>query len=225
MWLSFIFALLVAGALGLSPTPQSPRQSPPSKSRRLALKSWPVLLIPHVANAATSLPEEARQGTMGAGNKEDSEPIPYEKYKKLPSGLTLADQPQTRVIRDPSKIVKKGSKVNVQWVLRKANGYFVDSSEVQGDVPFIFTVGDGTAIAGFDEGVVGMVQGGTRRLVVPLNLAYSQGLDNGRPGPLPKGFGPKQQIKRGEREPAAQPINTGCHHSSTILTHSFISFQ
>ena len=63
-------------------------------------------------------------------------------------------------------------------------------------MPFIFTVGDNTAIAGFDEGVMGMVQGTTRRLVVPLNLAYTDGVSDGKPGPLPKGFGPKQQIKR-----------------------------
>lgn len=81
-------------------------------------------------------------------------------------------------------------------VLRKSNGYFVDSSEVQNGVPFIFTVGDKTAIAGLDEGIIGVKQGGTRRILIPPSLAYVSGLDDGKPGPLPAGFGPKQQMRR-----------------------------
>jgi FKBP-type peptidyl-prolyl cis-trans isomerase 2 len=77
-------------------------------------------------------------------------------------------------------------------VLRKSNGYFVDSSQVAYDgVPFIFTVGDGTAIAGVDEGVRGMASGGVRRLLIPPSLAYVDGLDDGKPGPMPVGFGPR----------------------------------
>jgi FKBP-type peptidyl-prolyl cis-trans isomerase len=77
-------------------------------------------------------------------------------------------------------------------VLRKSNGYFVDSSQVAYDgVPFIFTVGDGTAIAGVDEGVQGMASGSVRRLLIPPSLAYVDGLDDGKPGPMPVGFGPR----------------------------------
>lgn len=77
-------------------------------------------------------------------------------------------------------------------VLRKSNGYFVDSSQVAyAGVPFIFTVGDGTAIAGVDEGVQGMASGGVRRLLIPPSLAYVDGLDDGKPGPMPVGFGPR----------------------------------
>jgi FKBP-type peptidyl-prolyl cis-trans isomerase 2 len=63
-------------------------------------------------------------------------------------------------------------------------------------VPFIFTVGDGSAIAGVDEGVQGMTTGGTRRLLIPPSLAYAKGLEDGKPGPLPVGFGPRQQMRR-----------------------------
>jgi len=84
----------------------------------------------------------------------------------------------------------------MQWVLRKSNGYFVDSSEVQNGVPFIFTVGDKTAIVGLDEGVKGMRQSGTRRILIPPSLAYAKGLDDGCPGPLPAGYGPRQQMRR-----------------------------
>jgi FKBP-type peptidyl-prolyl cis-trans isomerase FkpA len=37
---------------------------------------------------------------------------------------------------------------------------------------FVFVVGDGTIIKGFDTGVTGMLVGGTRRLIVPPSLAY-----------------------------------------------------
>ncbi len=95
------------------------------------------------------------------------------------------------------RVVEEGSKVNIQWVLRKSNGYFVDSSEVSGGVPFIFTVGKiDDAIAGLDEGIRGMKAGGIRRLLIPPNLAYVEGVESDKPGPVPVGFGPRQQIRR-----------------------------
>ena len=63
-------------------------------------------------------------------------------------------------------------------------------------MPFIFTLGDGTAIQGLDEGVRGMTAGGVRRVLIPPSLAYVKGLEDGKPGPLPYGFGPRQQMRR-----------------------------
>jgi FKBP-type peptidyl-prolyl cis-trans isomerase 2 len=84
----------------------------------------------------------------------------------------------------------------MKWVLRKSNGYFVDSSDVNGGDSFIFTVGDGNAIKGVDEGARGMKAGGVRRLLIPPSLAYVDGLEDGKPGPMPVGFGPRQQMRR-----------------------------
>jgi FKBP-type peptidyl-prolyl cis-trans isomerase len=141
------------------------------------------------------LSEEYRQGTAALADMDEMAPVPREAYKKLPSGVIIADlRPGTST---DNTIVKEGSRVNMQWVLRKSNGYFVDSSQVANEgVPFIFTVGDGSAIAGVDEGVRGMSVGGVRRLLIPPSLAYVQGLEDGKPGPLPKGFGPRQQMRR-----------------------------
>ena len=138
-----------------------------------------------------ALSEEYRQGTAALADMDDQAPVPREAYKKLPSGVIYAD-----LRPGNGEEVKEGSRVNLQWVLRKSNGYFVDSSEVNGSVPFIFTVGDGSAIKGVDEGMRGMKAGGVRRLLIPPSLAYVDGLEDGKPGPLPVGFGPRQQMRR-----------------------------
>ena len=139
-----------------------------------------------------ALGEEYRQGTAALADMDEMAPVPREAYKKLPSGVTIAD---LRV--GTGEEAKVGSKCNIQWVLRKSNGYFVDSSDVSGGVPFIFTVGEkGGAIEGVDEGIRGMRVGGTRRLLIPVEKGYVEGLEDGKPGPLPVGFGPRQQMRR-----------------------------
>jgi FKBP-type peptidyl-prolyl cis-trans isomerase len=137
------------------------------------------------------LKEDYRQGTAALGEMDSDAPVPDEAYHKLDSGVVYAD-----LRRGSGEEVKPGSRVNLYWVLRKSNGYFVDSSEVNGGVPFIFTVGDGNAIQGVDEGTRGMRLGGVRRLLIPPSLAYTEGLEDGKPGPMPSGFGPRQQMRR-----------------------------
>lgn len=139
-----------------------------------------------------ALGEEYRQGTAALADMDDMAPVPREAYKKLPSGVTIAD---LRV--GNGETAEVGKKCNIQWVLRKSNGYFVDSSDVSGGVPFIFTIGaNGGAIEGVDEGIRGMKVGGTRRLLIPVEKGYVEGLEDGKPGPLPAGFGPRQQMRR-----------------------------
>mmetsp|Transcript_15529 Transcript_15529/g.24175 ORF Transcript_15529/g.24175 Transcript_15529/m.24175 type:complete len:289 (+) Transcript_15529:181-1047(+) len=119
----------------------------------------------------------------------------------LPSGVKYVD---LRV--GSGEDVVEGKRVNIQWSLKRSNGYFVDSSAQNDGVPFIFTVGtkwgandksgNTAAIEGVDEGIRGMKVGGIRRVLIPPNLAYVQGVEDGKPGPVPIGFGPKQRIRR-----------------------------
>ena len=84
--------------------------------------------------------------------------------------------------------------MSINWVLRRQNGYFVDGSEEHPeDGPFIFKVGGGRAIEGVDEGVRGMRKGGKRRIVVTPSLGY-KAVGDGKPGPMPQGYGPQRQL-------------------------------
>lgn len=112
---------------------------------------------------------------------------------ELPSGVMYVD------LRPGSgDAVTEGKRVNIQWVLKRSNGYFVDSSAKNDGVPFIFTVGGDPkgAIAGVDEGIRGMKVGGIRRIIIPPSMAYVDGVEDGKPGPIPVGFGPKQRMRR-----------------------------
>lgn len=176
-----------------SPSSSAGRRAPLSRralSATVAASFAVVWNLPSPAHAK-GLGEEYRQGTAALSDSDDTAPVPREAYKKLESGVIYAD-----LRPGAGDTVKQGSKVNLQWVLRKSNGYFVDSSATHDSVPFIFTVGDGTAIRGLDEAVRGMKEGGVRRVLIPPSLAYVDGLDDGKPGPLPYGYGPRQQMRR-----------------------------
>ena len=111
-------------------------------------------------------------------------------------------------------VVEEGKRVNIQWVLKRSNGYDIDASSNNDGVPFIFVVGSSTtattttittsssssnnsvAIPGLDLGIRGMKVGGIRRIVIPPNMAFVDGVEDDKAGPVPRGFGPKQRARR-----------------------------
>ncbi|CAM9854581.1 unnamed protein product [Pylaiella littoralis] len=115
----------------------------------------------------------------------------------LPSGVQITD-----IIVGDGAAAEVGKGVTLKWVMRRSNGYYVSSSAEGEGEPFIYRVGDEKrAIKGLDDGVKGMKAGGTRRIVVPPELAYVEGCKDGKPGPIPLGLGPKQQINTRNKEP------------------------
>lgn len=65
----------------------------------------------------------------------------------------------------------KGALVKVNYEGFLENGQKFDSSIDRGR-PFQFVLGAGKVIKGWDQGVVGMKEGGKRTLHIPAHLAY-----------------------------------------------------
>ena len=74
-----------------------------------------------------------------------------------------------------------GKAVSVHYTGWLANGTKFDSSLDRGQ-PFVFTLGEGQVIKGWDEGIAGMKVGGKRQLRIPPALAYG---DSGANGMIP----------------------------------------
>lgn len=68
---------------------------------------------------------------------------------------------------------KPGNNLTVHYTGTLTNGQKFDSS-LDRKVPFVFPLGAGQVIKGWDEGVAGMKVGGKRRLYIPSKLAYGE---------------------------------------------------
>lgn len=68
---------------------------------------------------------------------------------------------------------KKGAIVEVHYTGWLKDGKKFDSSKDRGEA-FSFSLGTGSVIKGWDEGVAGMKVGGKRKLIIPAELAYGK---------------------------------------------------
>lgn len=66
---------------------------------------------------------------------------------------------------------KNGDKISVHYTGKLADGSKFDSS-IDRKTPFDFTLGGGSVIKGWEQGLVGMRVGGHRTLTIPPELAY-----------------------------------------------------
>jgi len=89
-------------------------------------------------------------------------------------GSTSAAFTQTDLVVGTGATANSGNTVTVSY-----SGWLYDKSRPNGKgtlfdsgTGFSFTLGAGSVIAGWDQGVVGMRIGGQRRLIIPPELAY-----------------------------------------------------
>lgn len=94
------------------------------------------------------------------------------KSDKAAKGLTKL------VIADPKvgtgDPVKLGDEVTVIYTGRLENGHVFDSNDKPDGAGFHVTVGAGSVIKGWDQGLIGMKLGGKRKLSIPAALAYGK---------------------------------------------------
>ena len=99
------------------------------------------------------------------------------KERMTPSGLKITD-----LVEGTGTEAQSGNTVSVNYRGTLTNGQEFDSSYRRNQA-FTFPLGGGRVIRGWDEGVVGMKEGGKRCLVIPPDLAYGSRGAGGVIGP------------------------------------------
>jgi FKBP-type peptidyl-prolyl cis-trans isomerase len=92
-------------------------------------------------------------------------------------GLNMVD-----TVLGTGETATPGARVTVNYVGKFTDGTVFDSSIARNE-PFQFVLGAGQVIAGWDKGIVGMREGGSRILTVPASLGYGPN----DYGPIPGG--------------------------------------
>jgi peptidylprolyl isomerase len=113
----------------------------------------------------------ATTGTTGTPAASGGPPIVTGKLVTV--GKTCLKYIDLKVGTGPA--VKSGDTLTVNYSGWLANGTEFDSSEdpkFQHVAPFTVTIGQGQVISGWDQGLIGMKAGGSRRLIIPPDLGY-----------------------------------------------------
>ena len=89
----------------------------------------------------------------------------------MPSTTTASGLQIEELVVGSGNTATVGQKVSVHYTGWLTNGTKFDSSKDRGE-PFVFPLGKGHVIKGWDEGVAGMKVGGKRKLTIPPQLGY-----------------------------------------------------
>ncbi|THG10229.1 hypothetical protein TEA_003631 [Camellia sinensis var. sinensis] len=131
---------------------------------------------------------------LGAPNPEMKEPEVI-RTQKLASGVRIQD-----IIEGEGPEAHEGSLVEVNYVCRRSNGYFVHSTidQFSGESsPVILPLDENQIIKGLKEVLVGMKVGGKRRALIPPSAGYT----NENLQPIPDEFGPRRSLFSHANEP------------------------
>jgi peptidylprolyl isomerase len=166
----------------------SPR--PTARGRlRASLLSGLVLIAAAAVIAGCGSSGDTGTITIGNENTGDQKLIAAQdpQVPKTPTSGPLATKPATEACKSqPTKLetkdlvtgtgkeAKSGSTVYVNYVgALCSTGKEFDSSWKRNE-PFLFVIGTGEVISGWDKGVIGMKEGGRRLLIIPAELAYGK---------------------------------------------------
>lgn len=126
--------------------------------------------------ASTASTPTTPAATVDTSGKGAVLPISSDLKKKPKIPKPTGTAPKNLVVKDivvgKGAVAKAGSAITVKYVgVSYSNGKQFDASWDRGQ-DFPFTLGQGSVIPGWDQGVVGMKVGGRRELVIPPALAY-----------------------------------------------------
>lgn len=132
-----------------------------------------------VADLETNTISEEQTMNTESNNGAPVEPSPVVETSKPATG----DELKMTVIKSGSgdAVSKDGDVLSVHYT-----GYLVDGTKFDSSVdrgtPFIFTLGTGQVISGWEIGMKGMKVGEVRKIVIPGKFAYGE---RGVPGVIP----------------------------------------
>ncbi len=173
---------IVAPTPAQATTPAASEVRPAAKAAAVNPPAPPAELDPNESNPrlfamAPGASEQVAQGSAADLLGGDMEAT---KERMTPSGLKITD-----LVEGTGTEAQSGNTVSVNYRGTLTNGQEFDSSYRRNQA-FTFPLGGGRVIRGWDEGVVGMKEGGKRRLVIPPDLAYGSRGAGGVIGPNEK---------------------------------------
>ena len=125
-----------------------------------------VVLIIIIAVAVSLTNKSKNNSTSNMSDTTNTTQENNPKIKKFDNGLIIED------IEDGGgSIIQSGDTVSIHYTGTLENGSKFDSSVDRGQ-KFTTKIGIGMVIAGWDQGIPGMREGGKRKLTIPAALAY-----------------------------------------------------
>ncbi|KAL3736568.1 hypothetical protein ACJRO7_025502 [Eucalyptus globulus] len=114
---------------------------------------------------------------------------------KLPDGVRFQE-----IVEGEGPEARDGDLVEVNYVCRRSNGYFVHSTvdQFSGEsMPILLPLDENQIIKGLKEILIGMKVGGKRRGLIPPSVGYI----NENLKPIPDEFGPQRSLLSHAKEP------------------------
>ncbi|KAF8026425.1 hypothetical protein BT93_F3031 [Corymbia citriodora subsp. variegata] len=114
---------------------------------------------------------------------------------KLPDGVRVQE-----IVEGEGSEAHDGDLVELNYVCRRSNGYFVHSTvdQFSGEsMPIVLQLDENQIIRGLKEILIGMKVGGKRRGLIPPSVGYI----NENLKPIPDEFGPRRSLLSHANEP------------------------
>jgi len=131
------------------------------------------LLALVVAVAGCGTPAAETPETPAATEQPAAETPAEEPAAEQPIAEDVTELKVEDLVEGTGAEAKAGDNVTVHYTGWLTDGTKFDSSVDSGQ-PFQFPLGAGRVIAGWDQGVEGMKEGGKRKLIIPASLGYGE---------------------------------------------------